>query len=123
MSNDGKLASLDIVFNNIYFAKGSSYTKIYLTSLTNDITLTIKNKEINVVEVQTFFKPQTREMFDYFLKISSNINSKGQFFHDMNGYLVAKRKIGERPDYKWEYKTQDKINANTYPMCSFAYAI
>ncbi len=34
-----------------------------------------------------------------------------------------KRKVGYRPDYKWDYKTEDKINANTYPMCSFAYAI
>lgn len=62
-------------------------------------------------------------MFDYFLKITTNLNSKGQFLHDMNGYLVAKRKIGERPDYKWDYKAEDKINANTYPMCTFAYAI
>jgi hypothetical protein len=34
-----------------------------------------------------------------------------------------KRKVGYRPDYKWDYKPEDKINANTYPMCSFAYAI
>ena len=41
----------------------------------------------------------------------------------MNGYLVIGRKIGERPDYEWDYKEEDKINANTYPVCSFAYAI
>lgn len=34
-----------------------------------------------------------------------------------------KRKVGWRPDYNWNYKQYDKINANTYPMCSFAYAI
>jgi len=41
----------------------------------------------------------------------------------MNGYLVSKRKAGYRPDYEWTYKPEDKINANTYPTCSFAYAI
>lgn len=60
-------------------------------------------------------------MFDYFIKISSKIKAKGEFYHDMNGYLVSKRKIGERLDYEWTYHESDKINANTYPMCSFGY--
>lgn len=62
-------------------------------------------------------------MNDYFLKIDSSIKGNDEFYHDMNGYLVSKRKIGSRPDYNWIYKQEDKINANTYPMCSFAYAI
>jgi hypothetical protein len=41
----------------------------------------------------------------------------------MNGYLVSKRKVGYRPDYEWVYKVEDKINANTYPVCSFAYMV
>jgi len=41
----------------------------------------------------------------------------------MNGYLVINRKVGVRPDYQWNYKAEDKINANTYPVCSFAYAL
>ena len=62
-------------------------------------------------------------MCDYFIQVQSKLESRGQFYHDSNGYLVMKRKVGYRPDYKWDYKPEDKINANTYPMCSFAYAI
>jgi hypothetical protein len=36
---------------------------------------------------------------------------------------VINRKVGVRPDYRWDYKPEDKINANTYPVCSFAYAL
>jgi hypothetical protein len=76
-----------------------------------------------VIDLQTSFKPVNRDQNDYFIKVESTINSKGEFYHDSNGYLVIKRKVGERPDYKWEYRPEDKINANNYPMCSFAYAI
>lgn len=62
-------------------------------------------------------------MADYFIKIDSGVDSKGEFLHDMNGYLVINRKVGVRPDYRWDYKPEDKINANTYPVCSFAYAL
>lgn len=44
-------------------------------------------------------------MVDYFLRVESNVKSAEQeFYHDSNGYLVAKRKIGYRPDYDWIYK-------------------
>lgn len=57
------------------------------------------------------------------MKIENSIVGTDEFYHDMNGYLVSKRKIGWRPDYNWNYRTDDKINANTYPMCSFAYMV
>ena len=43
-------------------------------------------------------------MYDYFLKISSPIDSNGEFYHDVNGYLVSKRRIGQRLDYEWIYR-------------------
>jgi hypothetical protein len=73
--------------------------------------------------VEATFKPSSFQMFDYFLKIDSSVKSSGPFFHDVNGYLVSQRKIGERLDYEWKYRDDDKINANTYPMCSFAYVL
>lgn len=76
-----------------------------------------------MIDLQTTFKPETRDLNDYFIKIDSKLNPKGEFYHDSNGYLVIKRQVGQRPDYNWNYKHEDKINANTYPMCSFAYAI
>lgn len=76
-----------------------------------------------MIDLQTSFKPVNRDQNDYFIKVESTINSNGEFYHDSNGYLVIKRKVGERPDYKWDYHPEDKINANNYPMCSFAYAI
>ena len=57
------------------------------------------------------------------MKIDSDIKNKKEFYHDVGGYLVFKRKIGYRPDYDWQYKKEDKINANNAPMCSFAYVI
>lgn len=30
-------------------------------------------------------------MFDYFLKIDSNVKSDGPYYHDMNGFLVSKK--------------------------------
>ena len=42
-------------------------------------------------------------------------------YHDANGYLVIKRKFGERPDYKFPKVNRDRLNANTYPVTSFAY--
>lgn len=55
--------------------------------------------------------------------MQSKLDPKDEFFHDANGYLIMKRKVGVRPDYEWQYKVIDKIAANTYPMCSFAYLL
>lgn len=35
--------------------------------------------------------------------------------------MVAKREINKRPDYEFIEKPEDRINANNYPVCSFAY--
>lgn len=69
------------------------------------------------------FTPPTRSTYDYFLKIDSTLKPDGVYYHDMNGYLVSQRKVGQRLDYNWKYKKEDKINANTYPMCSFGYIL
>ena len=108
---------------DMYVTVGKVFSKIYLPSQTNDIVITIKNTEKNVIDLETTFKPTSRNMADYFIQVESKINSRGEFYHDSNGYLVIKRNVGIRPDYTWHYKTEDKINANTYPMCSFAYGI
>ena len=73
------------------------------------------------MDLSSKFRPLTREMRDYFLRAESHVQNSDEFYHDSNGYLVSKRKIGYRPDYEWEYKTNDRINANNYPACSFAY--
>jgi hypothetical protein len=123
MANNGQLSDMRISFDNVFVAKGKAFTKIYLASANDNVVVTIKNAEKNVIDLQTAFKPDTREQVDYFIKVESKVNSQGEFYHDSNGYLVIKRKVGERPDYNLDQKPEDKINANTYPMCSFAYAI
>jgi hypothetical protein len=68
------------------------------------------------------FEPPNRNMADYFLQVESTVKSN-TMFHDSNGYLVSKREVDVRPDYKWDAKEGDRINANNYPACSFAYLI
>lgn len=61
-------------------------------------------------------------MVDYFMKVQSNVRSD-TLYHDANGFLVAKRPLNWRPDYVYNIKPDDIINANTYPVCSFAYLL
>lgn len=68
------------------------------------------------------FKPSARSMQDYFLKVDSGVKSD-VLYHDSNGFLVAKRILNHRPDYDYEWKKEDAINGNTYPVCSFAYLL
>ncbi len=60
---------------------------------------------MNQIEATINFKPLNWQMFDYFVKIDSTVKSNGVFYHDMNGYLVSKRKVGERLDYEWNYRS------------------
>lgn len=84
--------------------------------------LTIKIDEPNIVDFSLDFKPPNRSYADYFVKMSSGVKSD-VLYHDSNGYLVSKREKNKRPDYDWEAKREDLINANTYPACTFAYLI
>lgn len=122
MANDGVLSALDNKFSELWVAKGIRFTKVQVKSAFVTVIITIKNEEPNIIDYETTFTPPNRNLQDYFLKVSSAV-AGDEFYHDMNGYLVSKRKIGFRPDYEWKYKPFDKINANTYPACSFAYIL
>lgn len=84
--------------------------------------MTIKNDEPNIIDVEHKFKPGDRNSVDYFMKVSSSVKSD-TLYHDSNGFLVSKREIDQRPDYEFKSIPGDRINANTYPVCSFAYLI
>ena len=125
MANEGRISEVkEMNFVDVMVGKGHVYTKIYaVTNGKEYLTITVCNRDMSVLDVETYFKPPSRDMVDYFIQVESNIQSEDEFYHDVNGYLVSRRKIGWRPDYKWDYKGEDKINANTFPMCSFMYAI
>ena len=122
MSNNGKLKTFpQSKFTSLRVIPSKKYTKIWAINQVGHITITVDNKQAQVLDLETLFKPASFNMHDYFLRVSSPIKGGDQFYHDMNGYLVSKRKIGQRLDYEWKYALVDKINANTYPMCSFGY--
>lgn len=124
MSNSGNIELLgEAKFDHFKVVQGKTYSKISVSSKVSNIIITINNKELNILNIDATFKPPNTQQFDYFVKVDSALKSNGEFFHDVNGYLVSKRKIGQRLDYEWTYKPEDKINANTYPMCSFGYII
>lgn len=56
------------------------------------------------------------------MKVSTSVKSD-ILYHDSNGFLVSKRVLNSRPDYQFKIGPEDKINGNTYPVCSFAYFI
>ena len=103
--------------------EGKRYSKVAVSSKITNFTITINHEELNTISLDAAFKPTGPTQYDYFLKIDSPLSTNGVFYHDSNGFLVSKRKVGERPDYEWNYKNEDKINANTYPMCSFGYFV
>lgn len=124
MTNNAVLEPIDSGnYSSLEVAEGKHFTKIVAYSQLNTLTLTIKNGEYNILDIQNTFEPPNFQLSDYFLRVESSIDPKDDFFHDMNGYLVMKRKIGFRPDYEWQYKVIDQISANTYPLCSFAYIL
>ena len=103
--------------------EGKKYCKLFLKGRAANIELTINLKDPHLVDIRTAFQPPSMQANDYFLKIDSTLRPDETFYHDVNGYLVSKRKIGHRHDYDWNYKKEDKINANNYPMCSFSYIL
>lgn len=42
-----------------------------------------------------------QKLKDYYLRIKSNVNQTSEFYHDSNGFLVAKRILNSRPDYEF----------------------
>ena len=118
MFNDGKLETLQLQYQDFFAAESSRFIKIFITADPINIEMTIDKKAPSYVDWISNFKPIDRSMADYFLKVESHVTNKDEFFHDSNGYLVAKRKLGWRPDYEWEYKEGDKINAQ-YVSCLF----
>lgn len=124
MSNTGQIEEIpDLKFRDLRIVIGRKYTQVSVSSTIASVLITFANSEMNIVDIEATFKPNTWQMFDYFLKVDSTVKSRGPFYHDVNGYLVSQRKIGERLDYDWIYRNEDKINANNYPMCSFGYVI
>lgn len=118
------------VLNNLYditnvkIFKGSRFVKIYLTfnnsALASELTIDLTHPEY--FDINSKFRATPNLIKDYYIKLSSNINNPSkEFYHDANGYLVMKRKVNFRPDYKYIMKDEDRINANTYPMTAFAY--
>ena len=80
------------------------YHKIFFTSQNKkiEIYITLKKNDPSNIDYDLKFTPFGYSMVDYFLKVESNIvNENSEFYHDSNGYLVSKRKIGYRPDYNW----------------------
>lgn len=122
MSNTGKIQPIQETFSEFKFVQGKIYKRAILTSAVSKLILTIKTDEPNIIDIVHTFKPASRSMVDYFMKVSSSVKSD-TLYHDANGFLVAKRPLNKRPDYQFEAKPEDIINGNTYPVCSFAYLI
>lgn len=124
MTNNAVLEPIEgCNYTSLEVAQGKLYTQIIATSQLNTLTLTIKKGQEHILDIQNVFEPPDLQLSDYFLRVESRVDPRDEFFHDANGYLVIKRKVGFRPDYEWQYKVIDKIAANTYPLCSFAYAV
>jgi hypothetical protein len=80
-------------YHRFYFSSQNKKIEIYIT---------LKKNDPSHLEYDLKFTPFSYNMVDYFLKVESNIvNENNEFYHDANGYLVSKRKIGYRPDYNW----------------------
>jgi len=124
MANNGQLSVINPDWRNIQVVEFGQFYRLLFDGPKIDITLTFRKDDPSNIEHNLVFIPISYGAVDYFLKVDSNVkNAQNEFFHDSNGYLVAKRKIGYRPDYEWIYKPEDKINANTYPACSFFYQV
>lgn len=122
MSNTGKIEPFSSAFLQLKVAEGKTFKRVVASSVPSNIKITIKNDEPNIIDVVHQFKPDSRNMVDYFMKVSSNVKSD-TLFHDSNGFLVSKRILNTKPDYDFKMKNEDIINGNTYPVCSFAYLI
>lgn len=121
MFNNGILESMKLNYTNFYAGSSSRYIKVVITAHPIWAEITIDKQNKIYLDWKSNFKPTERTQMDYFLRAESHVTNEKDFYHDSNGYLVSKRILNTRPDYEWEYKQGDKINANTYPACSFVY--
>lgn len=122
MSNTGNIEPFLSTFSQLKVGEGKTFKRVIVNSSPSNIKITIKNDEPNIIDVLHTFRPESRNMVDYFMKVSSNVKSD-TLFHDSNGFLVSKRILNTKPDYDFKMKNEDLINGNTYPACSFAYLI
>lgn len=84
-------------------------------------TITIAKEEVGLFDILSDFVPIAKNA-DYYLRVESDVQSPdSEFYHDSNGYLVIKRRLDQRPDFEFNIDDGDSINANTYPITSFAY--
>mgnify|MGYP002078340014 CR=1 FL=1 len=98
MANNGNLENIGAPLNDLKVAEGKIFKRFYTKSTVSILKITIKNDEPNMIDVWHNFKPATRAMQDYFMKVSSTVKSS-TLYHDSNGFLVAKRLYNQRPDY------------------------
>ena len=77
MANSGQIVPTRIDINKSYISKGTHFTKFYFMGRVNSVVITIKNTEKNIIDMQTNFTPQTRDMNDYFIQVQSKLESKG----------------------------------------------
>ena len=122
MSNNGIIEPFSSTFTQMKVGEGKNFKRVIATSVPSTIKITVKNDEPNMIDVVHTFKPENRNMVDYFMKVSSTVQSD-TLYHDSNGFLVSKRALSSKPDYEFKMKKEDIINGNTYPVCSFAYLI
>lgn len=98
MSNKGTLEPFASHFTELKIAEGKIFKRVIANSVPSKIKITVKNDEPNVIDVVHNFKPESRLMADYFMKVSSGVKSD-VLFHDSNGFLVSKRPLNYKPDY------------------------
>ena len=69
MANNGQINDMRFSIDSVSVAKGKVFTKVFLGSNNINIVVTIKNSERHIIDLQTSFKPETRDYNDYFIKI------------------------------------------------------
>ena len=102
--------------------RGANYSKLSVVYESNIRTIiTIAKNAKSVLDILTDLTPVAK-FADFYLKVESDVQSPDKdFYHDANGYLVMRRVLDKRPDFDFMIESGDNINANTYPVTSFAY--
>ena len=69
MANNGQINDMRFSIDSVSVSKGKLFTKIFLARSYNNIVVTMKNSERNIIDLQTAFKPEARDFNDYFIKV------------------------------------------------------